>query len=640
MPATGFDVATSSTGTLGSLKYGLAVLALVALVLALPRAGGAQPHPPIADMVLRNGALLVFDRIEQQATGTASTEGEGGGAWGGRSPIAASPQFAQALAVTDGRIVFIGSSREAEGYIGSTTRVIDLEGRMVMPGIVDGHFHGTRPTDCEMGYAGGTVPQILAKLQACLDQPAQASLKNTNFRFAASHLFGEAIEPAGTKLTRQDLDRLVTTRPIVIEHADGHKFWANSKAIDNAGVDDKTLDPPEGEVGRDAEGKPTGVFADFDLGDWGEVAPVTEAMQLETVRRTAADANRMGLTSIFVADKGEEEVAAWARLQDEGALTLRVSLALSAGFVRGQSDGEDLRTRIAALDAYRHYASGMIDVSAVKIYCDGVMENPAHTAAMLEPYRANAGTADKPDWRPGTLRGPDPSCADARAGFVELDKAGWQIHIHAIGDRATRDALDNFQAALKQNGAHDRRHTITHLEAVAEQDVPRFAELGVIASMSLQWARRDAYAVNGTQGYIDDALYERLYPAAELRRTGAIIAGGSDYPIDPLLPFVQIETAIDHTGEAVPGVFPGALSPKEVIPDLLAVIKIHTLNSAYQMHREHETGSITVGKHADLIVLSQNLFDMPVERISDSKVLMTIVDGKLVFRDAAIPLSP
>jgi predicted amidohydrolase YtcJ len=363
-------------------------------------------------------------------------------------------------------------------------------------------------------------------------------------------------------------------------------------------------------------------------------------MQLETVRRTAADANRMGLTSIFVADKGEEEVAAWAKLQDDGQLTVRVSLALSAGFARGQSDVDELRKRIAALEPFRRYAKGLIDVRAVKIYCDGVMEYPAHTAAMLKPYRVNAGTGDKPDWRPGSSRGPDPSCADARLGFVELDKAGWQIHIHAIGDRATHDALDNFQAALEQNGAQDRRHTITHLEAVDEADVPRFAQLGVIASMSLQWARRDAYAVNGTQGYIDDALYDRLYPAAELRRMGAIIAGGSDYPIDPLLPFVQIETAMDHTGENVPGAFPGALSPKEVIPDLLAVIKIHTLNSAYQMHREREMGSITIGKHADLLVLSQNLFEVPVEKISDTKVLLTIFDGKPVYRDAAFQLDP
>ncbi|OLE71323.1 MAG: hypothetical protein AUG74_06545 [Bacteroidetes bacterium 13_1_20CM_4_60_6] len=312
-------------------------------------------------------------------------------------------------------------------------------------------------------------------------------------------------------------------------------------------------------------------------------------------------------------------------------MTLRASLGLSAPFVHGNTDVADLRRKIAALDDYKRYAHGLISVTSVKVYCDGVMEYPAQTGAMLKPYNVNTGTLDKPVWRSGTATGPEPSCSDARQGFVELDRAGWQIHVHAIGDRATREALDNFQAAIERNGARDLRHTITHLEAIDAADVPRFARLGVIASMSLQWARRDAYTVNGTAGYIDGSLYDRLFPAAELWRSGGIIAGGSDYPVDPLLPFVQIETAVDHTGEAVPGVFAGALSPGEAIPDLLAVIKMHTINSAYQMHRERDIGSIEVGKQADLIVLSQNLFDVPTEKVSDTKVLLTMLAGRIVY---------
>ena len=229
-------------------------------------------------------------------------------------------------------------------------------------------------------------------------------------------------------------------------------------------------------------------------------------------------------------------------------------------------------------------------MTSVKVYCDGVMEYPAQTAAMLAPYRVNAGTREHPDWRPGTVRGPEPACRDAKPGFVALDKAGWQIHVHAIGDRATREALDNFQAAREANGARDLRHTITHLQAIDAADIARFPALGVVASMSLQWARRDGYSVDNTEGYVDDELYQRMYPAAELWRAGAIVAGGSDYPVDPLLPMVQIETAIDHTGEAVPGVYPGALSLREVVPDLLAVIRMHTINSAWQMHMERDVG--------------------------------------------------
>lgn len=581
------------------------------LVVSLcPVVAHSGPRP--ADTVMLNGAILVFQGVE-------------------RNDGARRPKFAEAVAIADGRIVFVGAGRKAKQYVGPATRVIDLEGRMVMPGIVDGHFHGTRLSDCEMGYAGGTVAEVLSRLQACLDRPDQARFKGTNVRMAATHIFGEAIVPPGTALTRDDLDRLDTTRPVMVENADGHKFWMNSRAIVNAHIDEKTPVPPGGQIGRDASGRPNGFFADLDVGDWGEKAPVTEEALVDVVRRTNADANRMGITSVFVPGGGEDEIARWARIQDEGKMTLRANLGLSAPFVHGNTDVADLRKKIALLDDYKKYARGLIAVTSVKVYCDGVMEYPAQTGAMLKPYNVNTGTLDRPIWRPGTARGPDPSCSDARQGFVELDKAGWQIHVHAIGDRATRDALDNFQAALEQNGARDLRHTITHLEAIDAADVPRFARLGVIASLSLQWARRDAYTVNGTVGYIDDALYERLFPAAEIWRTGGVIAGGSDYPVDPLLPLVQIETAVDHTGEAIPGVFPGALSPRETIPDLLAVIKMHTINSAYQMHQERNYGSIEVGKEADLIVLSQNLFDVPTEKISDTKVLLTMLGGKVVY---------
>ncbi len=587
-------------------------LIVVSLLAAVLCPAAAEARSPQADTVLLNGEILLFHGVE-------------------RNQGAERPIFAQAVAIAGDRILFIGKDRKAKRYVGPATRVIDLGGRMVMPGIVDGHFHGTRPTDCEMGYQGGTIAEILARLQTCLDHPDQAGLKNSNVRMFAAHLFGEAILPPGTALTRDDLDGLDTTRPVMVQNADGHKFWLNSKAIENARIDESTAAPSGATIGRDANGRPNGFFADYEVGDWGPSRPVTEESRVDFVRETIADANRMGITSVFLPGGVEDEITRWAKVQNDGRLTLRANLGLSASFVRGNADVTDLRRQIAALSAFKKYAGGLIDVTSVKVYCDGVMEYPAHTGAMLRSYNVNAGTRDKPIWRPGSSRGEDPSCADARSGFVELDKAGWQIHVHAIGDRATRDALDNFQAAIEQNGARDLRHTITHLEAIDEADVPRFAGLDVIASMSLQWARRDAYLVDGTVGYVDESLYARHFPAAGLWRAGAVIAGGSDYPVDPLLPFVQIETAIDHTGESVPGVIPGALSPREVIPDRLAVIKIHTINAAYQMHQEKNLGSIEVGKLADLIVLSQNPFDIPIERISDTEVMLTVLGGKIVY---------
>jgi predicted amidohydrolase YtcJ len=584
---------------------------------ALLGAAPATKPPSPADTVLLNGALLVFHGIEKGTT------------------AAGAPEFQQAIAISGGRIIYIGTSAKARAYVGPATKVVDLGGRMVMPGIEDGHFHGTRPTDCRMGYQGGTIPQILARLQACLDAPDQAPLKNSNTRFEANNLFGEAIEPAGTTLTRKDLDSLDTKRPVWVENADGHKFWMNSRAMANAGITRDTPSPPDGVIGRDADGEPNGFFADYDPPSWGEKRPVTDAMRLQQAAITEADANRQGITSIFIPGGGEEQIASWAALQEQGRMTVRADVGLSASFVRGNHDAADLDTKIAALAAYKKYAKGLIAVDAVKVYCDGVIEFPAQTAAMLAPYRVKAGT----EWRPGTSRGPDPSCADARQGFVALDKAGWQIHVHAIGDRATRDALDDFEAARKANGARDARHTITHLQVIDPADIPRFGKLGVVASMSLHWARRDGYSVNYTQGYIPDDLYDHQYPAFDLWCTGAVVAGGSDYPVDPLLPFVQIETAITRTGEPDPGVFPGPLAPKEAVPDLLAVLKMHTINSAYEMHQETRRGSLEVGKDADLIVLDQNLFKIPVTRISDTRVMMTMLGGKVVYDAGVIKAS-
>jgi predicted amidohydrolase YtcJ len=573
---------------------------------------------PRADTVLLDGKVLVFHGVETRKPGAPDTPNS-------------TPELAQAIAIRDGRIVYVGSSRRAREHAGPATKLIDLGGRMVMPGIVDGHIHGTRLTDCHMGYEGGTIPQILAKLQTCLDAPEQAPFKGTNTRFTATYLVSESILPEGTLLTRQALDTLDTTRPVMVRNADGHKFSLNSRAIANLGLDEKTPNPPDGLIVRDAGGVPVGVFADYEVEAWGDEEPVSEEMRRGVILKTNAVANRAGITTIHIPGGGEDEIARWAALQEQGKLTLRANIGLSAGFVRGNQDSDDLRKKIAALDAYKRFVKGLISVTTAKVYCDGVMEYPAQTAAMLEPYRVNVGTADEPDWKPGKSRGPEPSCSDATLGFLALDRAGWQIHVHAIGDRAIRETLDNFQAAREQNGDRDLRHTITHLETVDPKDVPRFGQLGVVASMSLQWARRDPYAVGGTIGYIDDELYAHLYPALAIWRGGGVVAGGSDHPVDPLLPFTQIETAITHTGAPGPGILPGALSPAERIPDVLTAVRMHTINSAYELHQEQDIGSIEVGKYADLIVLDQDLFEIPLERISDTKVLLTMLGGKVVW---------
>jgi predicted amidohydrolase YtcJ len=605
------------------LCTGVAALALaVGMTVrggAAAQAGTAAP----ADMVLVDGKVLLYgdDPVNNQRATT--------------------PKWAEAVAIRNGKIAAIGSTWEIRKHIGDETKVVNLQGRMVMPGIVDGHYHGQGVVQCNMGYEGGKVSEVLAKLQACLDGPMEAPHAGTNLLLSASFLFAEAItEEDGTTphaLTRHDLDQLDTTRPIVVRHWDGHRFWTNTKAIENAGITAATPDPPDGFIGREAGGVPNGAFSDY-TANFGTAPPITAEARIEALAATYDNAIGHGITRLFHPGGGQGTLPRIKALEDAGRLKLHVNAGLSAQFVRGNEDEADLATRIEQLRTLKNtYDSALVDVDAVKVFCDGVAEAPAFTAAMLAPYNVNTGTAENPVWTPGAWRGEEPSCADARLGFTMLDEAGWQIHVHGIGDRAVRDSLDNFEAAQIANGASDLRHTITHLEFIDETDIPRFQELGTVASMSLQWARRDGLTVDASEGYIEPERLDRAYPSRDLWRAGAIIAGGSDHPVDPLIPMVAIETTVDRTGEDIPGVYPGAFNPNQGIPSVFAAIKMHTLNSAYQLHVDDRSGSIEVGKDADLIVLDQNILEIPVERISETAVLVTMVSGEMVLGEDALP---
>ena len=235
---------------------------------------------------------------------------------------------------------------------------------------------------------------------------------------------------------------------------------------------------------------------------------------------------------------------------------------------------------------------------------------------------------------PGTLRGEDPSCEDAKAGFVALDRARWSIHIHSLGNRSARVALDNFSAARRANGRWNSRHTITHLEFVHPADMRRFGPLGVVASMTLNWAGRDAYTVDAVEGYLDPDVMRTIYAARSLQRGGAVLAGGSDWPVTQLLPWRQIEMAITREYDpAEPGVeYEGKLNPAEALSRLDA-LKMHTQGAAYQLHLN--AGAIAKGKLADLIVLDRNVMQIPATDIENTQVQLTMLGGKVVWEAPA-----
>jgi predicted amidohydrolase YtcJ len=616
-----------------------------------------QTNEQLADTVFLDGGVLLYPN----------------------SGMSHSVGWAQAVAVKDGRITFVGDNQGVKMRIGSGTKVIDLNGRILMPGLGDGHLHGgVEGSTCAMGYEGGTVEEVLAKLKACLLRDDQVAHLKSSFLLRPDQFNVNGMVPPGTTITRHDLDRLSkdpsqdrfgtgTTRPIVIGDMGGHQAFTNTKAIANAGLGENTVQPPGSFIGRDPNGYPNGQFSDF-FAEWGPSLPQEPNAEYQATAADYRNANRVGITMILHPGGGVASLGVLKRVAEEGNLTVRVNQAISAWGVRGETDPAAIDKLIAELnDSRRQYdgysspaSPGDLTVDTVKIACDGIAEFPGQTAAMLEPYRANVGTTLKPVFVPGPRRGEDPSCSDASLGFDKLDEAKWSMHVHAIGDRAVREALDNFEASQAQNQPWDRRHTITHIEFARDEDIARFGKLGVVASMSTVWFQRDRWTVTATEGFIAPDSMDDIYPAGGLVSGGAVLAIGNDWPVmTPWVPWTAIEQTATREGRVDPkrAIFSGRLSERHALTFPQAV-KAATIGIAYQMHRDDEVGSIEEGKLADLIVIDKDLRDLlnvssavmngdPQARsahmkavynanVAATKTLLTMVGGKVVFADPGL----
>jgi predicted amidohydrolase YtcJ len=325
-----------------------------------------------------------------------------------------------------------------------------------------------------------------------------------------------------------------------------------------------------------------------------------------------AMAGRFGITSIIEASARERIMEAYAALDRSGELSLRVLASLYVDTAKGTAEVERLARMREA------YKGLHLKATTAKIFADGVMES--HTAALLEPY------LDRPGDRGTPLL--EPEAFNALA--VALDAAGFQIHVHAIGDRAIRMALDAIEAAGRANGPRDLRHHVCHLELIDPADIPRFKTLGVTANFQALWAYPDSYITDLTEPILGPARSRWLYPIGSVARTGAVIVGGSDWSVSSANPLDAIQVALTRRAlDAGPG---PAWIPDEVV-DLPTMLAAYTLNGAYLSHEEAERGSLVPGKLADIIVLDRNLFKIPATDIHNAKVLLTLFEGREVFRD-------
>ena len=544
----------------------------------------------------------------------------------------------QALAIHDGRIAYVGTDSGVAPFVGPRTKVIDLHGRMAMPGLVDGHQHplqgGAALLKCNLNYEQLQIGQMQAKIQACLDQ---TRAREPDAWLEVVNWFQEAMLPAGTVTNRAVLDALQTRRPIFVMSSFGHTALVNSRALQLAGITSGTPDPLGGKVAREASGNPSGILEDAAQENVAKLIPAPTAADNVKSAMAALDAlRRQGVTTFLDAAAESAHIEAFATVQRDGALTARAHFAV----VIPPPQGRDPKRAVAAVKSLaQRYDQGevgpepKVTVRNVKLFLDGVITAPASTGAMLTPYLQLRSATGNPHWAPSTSRGPDvyfPAPVLAPL-LIEIAGAGFEPHMHADGDRAVREGLDGIAALRKRFPGRDIRAAIAHDEIVDPADFPRYKQLEVIPVLSFQWEKQAPDTMEGARDYLGPARFKYMEPAGFLAAAGARIAFGSDWPVDPLDEWFALKVGITRTNAPQPDhKYAGRLSEDKGL-SRREVLRAITMNSSYELHQDRATGSLEVGKLADIIVLDRNFFDIPAEQIAEIKVLQTVVGGRVVF---------
>lgn len=569
-----------------------AVALVVALATTALAAACGRPAPaPPADLVVLGGPIITLDDAHRRV---------------------------EALAVRDGRIVVMGTAAEARAAAGPATRIVDVGGRVVLPAFHDAHVHpvsaGVELGQCDLNGLD-TAAETLAAIERCVvAQRGRDWLVGGGFVLTAF--------PGGAP-DRQALDRLTGTQAAALSSSDGHTLWVNTAALRAAGITRATPDPPAGRIERDARGEATGVLRESatDLVS-RHVPPPTPAEYEAGLLRALAAMNRVGIVSFHEASAREAAVQAYRAVAAAGKLSARARLSLYADPLQDASQVE------AFVAVRRAVVEPGLKADAVKIFVDGVIE--AGTAALLAPYLPLPGERLRPGADSATYGLPNFTDAALQALVTRLDREGFQAHMHAIGDRAVRQGLDAIAAAERVNGRRDRRAHIAHIQLVDPADQPRFAALGVVANMQPLWAYADSFITDLTEPRLGPERSRYLYPFASLRRAGARLAGGSDWSVTSVNPLDAIQVAVTRKALAAPPGAPAWLPDERL--DLTAALEAYTRGGAFLSYEEADSGTLEVGKFADLIVLDRDPYAVAPEALHTLRVLWTVKEGREVYR--------
>lgn len=535
-----------------------------------------------------------------------------------------SPLLGQAVIVRDERIDRIVPESELAAFVGTepadSLELIDLRGALLSPGFQDAHIHavggGVELLQCDLSGTESAEEAVAAVRAYAEANPDEEWILGGGWSMDCF--------PGGNP-TRDLLDAAAPGRPVLLASRDHHSLWASTAAIELADITAATPEPADGVIIREADGSPAGTFHEGAGDLFGDVRPVTgEDLRYRGLLRAQEELIALGITGWQDAMVGggaagiADPLPAYERAIAEGTLTVHVTGAqwwAREGGIEQVAHMVAERRRISELGAPER-----LEIGTTKIMVDGVAEN--HTAAMLTPYRDAHGH----DTHNHGLSFIEP--ARLRAYVTALDAAGQQVHMHALGDRAVREALDALQDARDANGATDGRHHLAHLQVVAEEDVPRFAELDAVANIQALWATHEDQMDTLTLPFLQDGQEARHYPFGDFVRAGVKLAAGSDWPVSSAAPIDAVHVAVNR---AFPGSERPPLAGEAQRIDLATALAAYTSGTAYVNHRDHDTGSIRPGYRADLVVLDPSPFDVPAEEIFRSRVVQTWIDGRRVY---------
>lgn len=545
-----------------------------------------QPEREAADRVLMNGSVYTVD-----------------------------PQrsVAEAVAIRDGLIVYVGSDQDVQSFLGDNTEVIDLDGQMLLPGFHDSHTHvlvgDATDEECNL-LRIESVEDVEAKLRQCTELAGFGE-----DRWIIGSGWSTWLWP-NSEPDKAILDELFPDRPVYLDSSFSHTGWVNSRALELAGIDGATQAGHDGVIVRDpVTGEATGALHESAKTLILDVLPAwTLEYEKKRIRAAIRMVHRLGVTATIEPGIDEHLIVPILELADAGEINLRNVISISPiNLLPGAFDDGVYEF----LEQRKDWRRPNLDVDSVKIYLDGVIESG--TGALLQPYEDESFALGLSFYTQEQLN----------EYFTRFDAMGLQVHVHAIGDAAIRMALNGFEAMRVANGVSGNRHHITHLQLISAEDLPRFAAMDIGATFQTLWAYPDPAAIELDIPMIGEKRTYEMYPLAGIQKAGGRINGASDYFVTSMNPLLAMEVGITRQD---PYSNDGPILNENERVDLATMIAAYTINGAYTMKLDDKQGSIEVGKRADLVVLNRNLFEIEPNEISDAYVTMTIFGGRTLYQ--------